>query len=278
MKLRQSERAMPANVTTQPGDLNARAINRILTPPPLAPGRDEMTAASRSLEALLKIDRNLADRPDAVFGLEARAAYHLSQRGEDPLEPAVRSLLLRPAPEPILHSYRDRFLTWSIDDDSMVSLASCLIGRPTAYRTTPCATHVDPEGYRQIFPPAEVSAKWLDRQPSPPTKGDIPDALVAALTALATTVLHHPLPDGNGRVGRALFHGALVRVLGLNSPLIPLGPFTYARGRAVMAAWVALGVDGDWSPLIRTYEAVLADVVDLHLQLVEIKPPPDPAQ
>ncbi|KAK0351400.1 hypothetical protein LTR94_025102, partial [Friedmanniomyces endolithicus] len=187
--------------------------------------------------------------------------------GEDPSEPRVRSLLLRPAPEPILHSYRDRFRLWSIDDPSVIALASCLLGRPTAYRTTSCGTHVDPDGYRQVFPPPEIAVKWLDHQAPLPEGGDILEALVAAFSVLAAVVLYHPFPDGNGRVGRALFHGALVRVLGLNCPLIPLGPFTYVRGRAVMEAWVALGMEGDWVPLIRAYEAALADVVELHQRL-----------
>jgi hypothetical protein len=255
----------------------AATRTRILSPAEGPPPPALLGRGAGDLEALIALDHAFQDRPDVVFGLEARAAFHLTAHFEDPTQPHIRTLLLRPASEPTTFSYWDRFRTWAVDDASMIELASCLLGRPTAYRTTACGTPPDPQGYSQAFPKPEVARTWLSSAPPPRERVAPDEAFSSALVWLAAAVLHHPLPDGNGRLGRALFQGALARSSGLSCPLLPLGPYTYASGREAMAAWIALGHRGDWRPLVALYEKILAEILQLHRQLaLSARPHPSP--
>lgn len=224
-----------------------------------------------TLRELLEIDRRMyAGSPTRSFGLEARVCHFLTAGSAIPPEINPRQLLIRPAPEPIIYSYWERFTDWSLDDDSVAALASCLCGRDLGYRTSTCATLPGKRGLSALYPEASIATRWLSSLPLPPQGSDVLDGLSAAFYAFASAVLHHPLVDGNGRFGRALFQGVLARTLGLSSPMLALGPLTYVNKPAISQGWTRLGAEGDWSELVDAYHAVLGGCLSYHREVADL--------
>lgn len=260
----------------QPGALQADLARAALGAPganrsvPVTPPRDRpalslLLPMEGTVERLLEIDqRRYASRPELSFGLESRATFRLSSATTETAELNPRTFWLRPPAEPATFSYWRRFQDWTVEDSSAIELAGCLAGKAQGYRTAPSASLPDGDGVRRTYPDADQACDWLRSLPKPERGCSTLDGLASAFHAFATLVLNHPFPDGNGRFGRALFQGVLARTLDLTCPMLPLGPFTYVRGRAVVAGWIALGVRHDWGELTRTYALVLRDVLDFH--------------
>lgn len=219
------------------------------------------------MRGLLEIDAKVyASCPTRCFGLEARVAHFLTES-----EPAVRGanprkILIRPAFEPVAFSYWDRFINWSLDDDAIAAMAGCLCGREVDYRTSTGASLPNDLGESALYPAPEIARSWRESMPMPVKGMSLLDSLSVALHALAAFVCLHPLSDGNGRVGRALFQGALARSLGLSCPMLALTPHTSLHSRAIARGLRRLGADGDWSDVVAAYHKVLEGSLEFHLQ------------
>jgi Uncharacterized conserved protein len=94
--------------------------------------------------------------------------------------------------------------------------------RSTGYRDQPVFIGCNSPLTARFVPPPheEVQAYMDDLLAYVNTGGDSP--LIAALLAHAQFETVHPFPDGNGRVGRALFHGLLHRAGVVTGGVLPL--------------------------------------------------------
>lgn len=238
------------------------SLGQLLHPPCSGPTYAQLAPLEPWLKRIIDIERRCyGDAPELCFGLESRVIFHLSEKNWRPSQLNSRELLLRPAFEPVTFSYWESFESWSIDSPSMLDLASCLAGSQLKYRDADCRTFADTQGQYYVYPPAQQATDWLTALPEVERDCGIIRSLASAFQALACAVLYHPLSDGNGRLGRALFQGALARGAGLGCPMLALAPLTYARGLDVRNGWIELGIRGQWDGLVATYGRALADLV-----------------
>lgn len=238
-------------------------VNIPTEPPPLS----LVEPLISTMERLLEIDAAVYARcPEQTFGLEAKAAYILTDSGRSSLKHNPKAFWIRPAPEPPILSYWDAFKSWSLDDHSVCELASCLYGRPVAYRTAPSTSNADDKGFKRGYPPASEAALWLETMADPPRHCSVSEGLAAAFYAMATFVLYHPFADGNGRFGRALFQGTLARCVDLKTPMLPIGAFSYASGDILLQAWIQLAQTGSWKPFVAGYSDILRQILTFHLE------------
>lgn len=241
-----------------------------LKPPINFPPIDIIRPLTNVLSDLLAIDRDLYSiSPARCFGLEARVAYYYSEILDCSPELNPRQHLIRPAPEPVVYSYWERFKSWTFDESSVSALASCLCGRDLRYRDAVAASLPNRHGVSVLYPEPAIATRWLSFMPPPPRGTEVLEGLAAAFAALASLILHHPLTDGNGRFGRALFQGVLARTVGLSAPMLALGPLISINRPAEIRAWVALGTQGDWGGLVETYHAALKGCLSYHRKEAE---------
>ena len=245
--------------------LDAVTTRVYVNPPKTAPSTDEVWPLLDLLEQIIEIDkRTYKSHPDQCFGLETRIAHWLTKdEASVPLE-NPRQVMLRPASEPIIYSYWNRFLLWDLDDGCIKDMARCLCAQDITYRQGLSATHPSRLGLSVIYPPASESNNWLSLVPQVPTETSRIDALKLAFMTMAIFVLHHPLVDGNGRVGRAIFQGVLGRTCGLSCPMLAIAPFAIANKREVIGGWMELGRSGGWARLVDAYRKIFCERIKYH--------------
>lgn len=201
--------------------------------------------------------------PDQTFGQELRTAFAFSQGSSiSPTSGAISRLpmfYLRPACEPILYRFWEPLRSWSITDALCDDMASCLTGQPNRRRLSASQSVPGRDGRRTIFIDPGAVHGWLDALEILNT-ADL-DALSFASAVSAATVVHHPYEDGNGRVARALFQGALASRGVLKTPSIALGPASYRHSEALITAIRSLGVEGDWTSLLGVVGHMIRDTV-----------------
>lgn len=240
------------------------ALSAPLGPPPL----QLLNPLCETLEELLALDRQIySGNPSLAFGLELKAIFDLPEwtgSGPNP-----RTLLMRPATEPVIFSYWDRFRSWSFEDESAISLASCLYGRSIEYRRGPAATFADKSG-RRTFPDPAIARNWLSSIQPPPAQLNAVESLSAALHAMALVILNHPFEDGNGRFGRAVFNGVLARSSGLSAPILALGPYSYINWEQILHGWIELGTTNHWSSIVNAYADVLSSSLEFNRRHVAV--------
>ncbi|MNQ06735.1 Fic/DOC family protein [compost metagenome] len=239
-------------------------------PPRCGPDLQLLEPLEGVLQELLEVDqRTYARSPMRCFGLEARVVHFLTE-GEGPIQGVnPRKILIRPSVEPIIFSYWNRFKKWSIDDDSVLSLAGCLCGREIKYRTSIAASLPNDIWESALYPSPDIAGNWLSSLPTPREDSQILEGLSAAFHVLASFVCYHPLEDGNGRVGRALFQGALARCLGLSSPMLAVTPLVCFNAAAVIRGHRRLGAEGDWTEFVQAYHIILRDSLLYHKRVEE---------
>lgn len=237
----------------------------------IGPSESVLSPLVSTLQDMLSLDRRLyRSAVSSCFGLELRVAFALTEDGKaDGGNP--RELMLRPAVEPILYSYWDRFRAWALDDESVAALAGCLCGRAVTHRKSFAATLPNSQGLSAIYPPPELARRWREIIPSPTTGAGMMQALHDAFVVMGLFVNLHPLEDGNGRVGRALFQGALARAVGLSCPMLALTPFLYSQKQDVLRGWFALGNDGDWTELVGAYGRAMRACVDYQHAMTDLE-------
>lgn len=199
------------------------------------------------LERIRRLSDLYAAEPVRTFGLEARCAYRVATRTASAPAPYER-FGLRPPAEPAGFSLHRRFQDWALTEGAITNLASCLAGEAITVRTGGITTTPARVGATALFPSPAAFAGWRERLISAPDL--IADPFVLACYVYAELVLSHPLTDANGRTGRALFQGALVRTLGLSAPCLPLGVASYMTRTEHRQALIALGSGGEWAPFL----------------------------
>jgi hypothetical protein len=215
-------------------------------------------------EAITERIRVLSDLytsdPVRTFGLEARCAYRVANRTDSAPAPYYR-FGLRPPAEPAVFSLYPRFHDWALNEDAITNLASCLVGQSVMVRKAGMRTTLAREGATATFPEPWEIAGWRERLLSAP--GLITDPFLLACYVYAELVLSHPLTDGNGRAGRALFQGALVRALRLSAPCLPLGVSSYLNRAEHRLVLIRLGSGGRWEPFIASMKAMVSCALSL---------------
>lgn len=129
---------------------------------------------------------------------------------------------------------------------------SHLLGGPSLFRSARASTTPFASGHVIDFLSAEKVQERLTgllmrfNRPHPRTS-----PIAQAIGVFLETLLIHPLPDGNGRLARLLFQGALKRAIGLNAPVVPLGPSLINNRDIVIYSYLAWAFDHSPQPLIR---------------------------
>lgn len=90
------------------------------------------------------------------------------------------------------------------------------------------------------------------------------EAAVASAVWILVAVLNaHAFPNGNGRLARALFSGALARTGACRHGYIPLGPLIYATQGNFEVGVRRAELQDDWSTLARMLDQMIADYAEL---------------
>lgn len=170
--------------------------------------------------------------------------------------------MLRPPFEPIILSYWARFRSRAFNPEVATALVSALSGVALCPRNTVAVTKPTPGTEPLwVYPDPDHAAGWLDRLYALDPTGSSP--LEYAAACFAETVRSHPYTDGNGRLGRAFFHGALAQTLDLPCPIIPLGPAMYAHAPVLTASLRAATIDGDWPGYFAVMRTIVATALEL---------------
>lgn len=140
----------------------------VWTCPDIRPLSDAEQKVAEPLYRAITSDSALPADPVATAGLELRIAMMLLQ-GRESSEQSdnefwarkCRLLFLRPAVEPIAHSYWARLRTLNIDDSTALKAGSAMAGRPLVYRKGPAVGRSLNGNVR--FAALESTGKWLER-------------------------------------------------------------------------------------------------------------------
>lgn len=232
--------------------------------PDIRPLSDAEQKVAEPLYRAMATDPALPANPVATAGLELRVAMMLLQGSETSEQSdnefwarKCRLLFLRPAVEPIAHSYWRRLRTLKLDESTALRVGSAMAGRPLIYRQG-SAVGRSRKG-NVLFAPLESTGKWLEKIAAAAQAPELRSALPAY--CFAQTIMTHPFADGNGRFARLMAHAGLAYCSGLAGPAIALAPVFYRRGEALGAALTALSEHGDWTRFNRVFFSVLNDAI-----------------
>lgn len=222
---------------------------------------------ARRLYKAIRQLRSSSWTPVGVTGLELRSAMYLllnnndgSFKEDNPFWKAkCRTLLMRPAIEPIACSYWTCLKSFQLDRAVALKMASALAGKSLCYRTSEAiGRSIDGD---VVFEPIERAGGWLDRlhiaRQSPSLVNSMP------MFTFATIIMAHPFSDGNGRFGRLLTHAALARCADTDCISIALGPAFYLHAKQLGQALDLLTTSGDWTAFNQAFLHMLDDAVML---------------
>lgn len=239
-------------------------LGPIWTCPEIQPLSKKEQETARRLYRDISCEPALHRDPVATAGLELRAALLLLQgdgrfgRADNEFwKGKCRSLFLRPAVEPIAHTYWTRLRTLNIDEATALKAASAMAGQPLVYRTGPAVGRSLKGDVR--FAPLEQRGRWLENIATAARSPELRSALPAY--CFAQTIMAHPFSDGNGRFARVMVHAALAQCSDLAGPAIALAPAFYRRAEALGSALTGLSEHGDWSEFNRVFFSVLGDAM-----------------
>jgi hypothetical protein len=178
--------------------------------------------------------------------IERRAVYSLMENSDDPAFPRLaRHRLNRPSPEATLAIYWPHFRQAALSSRAMDELASALLGQANKSRSGMIYGTANRYAIRACYPAPEIAAKWLNRVNNTRRKYKNQPVALAGIN-YAQTVLHHPYPDGNGRMGRAMIHAALAWSGTYHAPFLPVNAVFLFYRHSVILALEALSWSGDW--------------------------------
>ena len=211
-------------------------------------------ALDRRLE---RLNARYARAPWRCFGNEARSALlfragvHLpvDQAFVGPTDypqPSLDRFLIRPSIEPIIYSNWHRFDSWNIDDPWALDLTAALIGRKAGHRLHSAGKPPFGDLPAMAYAPLDQAGGWLEAVNAARHRSDLTPLRAAALIH-AIVILYHPMDDGNGRLARAMFHGALRSLAGIDAPFLSLGPVSYILSYYLLGLTRRLSQSGDWA-------------------------------
>ena len=220
----------------------------------------EIEALTRQIFAMSRLIRS----PVRAAGLELRAAMFAMEGSpsESPdniyWETKCRRLLVRPAVEPVVHSYWPRLTQMHLDHESALNLVSALAGQQLQYRDSVVGRSPDGD---VLFETPEVSASWIQDIRRVATDPQLHH--LRPFYYFARVLTAHPFTDGNGRFARMLMHIGLAQICGLSIPTIALAPAFYRQGRSLRASMNTLCASGDWDAFAANLCRLLAGSITL---------------
>ncbi len=206
--------------------------------------------------------------PWRCFGNEARSALFFRAGiyvSMDPTlagpvdyqRPSLDRFLIRPSIEPVLYSNWHRFDSWDIDSAWAIDLVSILSGRKARHRCRSVGKPPFGDLPAMKYAPLQQATLWPEAVGAIRNRTDL-TSLQAAVLVHAIVILYHPMDDGNGRLARAMFHGTLRSLAGIDAPFLPLGPVSYMLSYYLLALTRRLSQSGDWAAYLDGAYALMA--------------------
>lgn len=194
----------------------------------------------------MQLQKTISGRSTASIGLEQRISATLWSIGPNTFlgrNDPRHSVFRRPASEIPLLAYWRHFREWDVRPCILEAIVDA--SAPGAVqRTGPVYTKANGANQVLEFPLAVTADRWHGLIESADRLSAHP--FMAAVAAMAATILIHPFDDGNGRLSRAVFQGVLNRKDVLPAPVLPLGPMLHADLQGLAQGAVALSQTGDW--------------------------------
>lgn len=235
---------------------------KFLKCPPFDAGSVQPDTAG-TLRKIERLDRLVSSRgADYAFGFELRLSHHLYSVKRNPGHASpelTQKLFLRPAVEPLLYRYKDVRVD-GLAHPLVNQMVSLYYGALARVRDADAKSWTDESGNYVQFPPAEYSRDYLDRIRS--TLDPALDPIQASAYVVAETILSHPYPDGNGRLGRLLGLICLARFCGRSFLPVPLAPIILANYDKYILWLNSLSATGDWTRFVATYDYFLNEALD----------------
>lgn len=232
------------------------------------------TAAERVNNAvtLAKIERLSAlmsrEGPAYSFGFEIKLSHYLYSVKPSPghgSRELTQKLFLRPAVEPLLYRYTHCRLE-DFSHGLISQMVSLYYGALSRIRDADAKSWTDESDNYVQFPPADHAAGYLERIKS--NLNSVVDPIQASAYVVAETILSHPYPDGNGRLGRLLGLICLARFCGHPFLPVPLGPVILANYDKYISWLNGLSATGDWDRFIETYNGFLNEALDALFEML----------
>ena len=222
-------------------------------------------------ERLWRTIREASSAVDIVvscIGLELRVSHkvaigsldlrYLDSLLDSPLD-GPRSptyLFLRPAVEPVLLSFWEKFI--KLDEVEWPSVGATLNPR-APLRDSYVATAKSCDGSFSVYPHTDEIVHWQNDL-NDLLKSDM-EPLSKAFIMYAVVIMCHPLIDGNGRLARAAMWASLARS-GIAAPCLPLGPVAYANPSWLANSIRSLCATGDWSQYLKNMDGFILAAIE----------------
>lgn len=226
----------------------------------------DLTTLARALDALDGVSQSLAAQRAPLPIEQALAGYlraNAAARAE--LAAATDSPLRRHAPKgqrgltdmaarstfDTAVSALPTSLMLRMDVEGLTAIARRVSGMPSLrLRTGDVRTARDARGVALQYPPAGAATARAASICAIYTACHGDQALLRSVWVLVALLNAHPYPDGNGRLARLLFAGALARAGITHAPIVALGPLVHASEGAFEIAVKRVVVQRRWEPLI----------------------------
>ncbi len=201
----------------------------------------------------------------STFGLELKGAALCLRNDEAHARTAVARLFARPAMEPLLLTSWAELVAERPGLDALVLLTSKLCNGEATLASSRMRTRGDPEVGTTYYAPRHQQAAWLDLLVQGRERIECP--VSQGYFAYCVTILCHPMRDGNGRLARAMMHGAWARARVTAAPVIPLGPAFYQHAGEIGETMYALSETGNWEAAFSWIDGVVSKACDLAEQV-----------
>ncbi len=234
-----------------------------ICPPPAVPTAPERASAAALFDDIAGWN-HAPFQPARFAGLELEVALTLLADGPIASPPdndfwpdKCRSLLMRPAIEPIAYAAWNRLAAFDLDDAYALRLASILAGYKLVIRDK--KTIGESRAGNVEFEPVDRAMTWLADLAAAAARPELAPVLPAY--AFARVIMAHPFSDANGRFARLMVHAALARTAGLARPSLALAPAFYRHAGRLAAALHNVSEHADWSHFHDAFFAVLRDAL-----------------
>lgn len=225
-----------------------------------------------TVETLRKIERLnsiiLQHGPAYSFGFEIKLSHYLYSVKPNPNHASrelTQKLFLRPAVEPLLYRYKDIRLD-DFNHPLINQMVSLYYGALSRVRDAEAKSWTDESGNYVQFPPAEHARGYIDRIRT--GLDTTVDPIQASAYVIAETILSHPYPDGNGRLGRLLGLISLARFCGHSFVPVPLAPIILANYDKYILWLNSLSETGDWTSFVATYDVFVNEALDALFEML----------
>ncbi|AYV48595.1 hypothetical protein C1707_21320 [Caulobacter flavus] len=213
-------------------------------------------------QSLARLDSLFPDSISTV-GLDHRECIRVLVQSRkmgsslDPLQLSrLKNQILRPCPQAVMIGFASITDPSKLDMSKAAEVTSALCGRrvgPAKSRMT--AISAD-HRIKTLFPPPSISSRWpaFLREEA----DNFAPGFCRAMFYYASTILHHPFEDGNGRLARLIATSSLIKDGSIKNPTLPLTYILIMECRMDASLLIQLSEDGDWdgyiSSMSRTIE------------------------